>query len=62
MQQNTPSNKMKNLHEIEDIIAKAIKKVGGSKENDLCRFIPMTSGGYMHHFTLKTLMTQGHLY
>jgi hypothetical protein len=46
---------MKNMNEIEDIIAKAIKKVGGRKENDLCRFIPMTSGGYMHHFTLKKL-------
>jgi hypothetical protein len=55
MQQNSPSNKMKDLNEIEDIIAKAIKKVGGRKENDLCRFIPMTSGGYMHHFTLKKL-------
>lgn len=55
MQQNSPNNKMKNLNEIEDIISKAIKKVGGRKENDLCRFIPMTAGGYMHHFTLKKL-------
>lgn len=52
MQQNS---KMKDMNEIEDIIAKAIKKVGGRKENDLCRFIPMNSGGYMHHFTLKKL-------
>ncbi len=47
--------KTKNLHEIEEIIAKAIKKVGAKKENDLCRFLPMTSGGYMHHFTLKKM-------
>ncbi len=55
MQQNSAPSKMKNMNEIEDIISKAIKKVGGRKENDLCRFIPMTSGGYMHHFTLKKL-------
>lgn len=47
--------KTKNLHEIEDIIAKAIKKVGAKKENDLCRFLPMPTGGYMHHFTLKKM-------
>ena len=45
----------KALHELENAIDKAIKKVGGSKENDLCKFIPVTSGGYMHHFTLKKM-------
>jgi hypothetical protein len=55
MEQHSPTNNMKNINEIEDIITKAIKKVGGRKENDLCRFIPMTTGGYMHHFTLKKL-------
>lgn len=55
MQQNSTQNKMKNLNEIEEIIGKAIKKVGGKKENDLCRYIPMTSGGYMHHFTLRKM-------
>ena len=49
---------MKNINEIEEVISKAIKKVGGRKENDLCRFIPMTAGGYMHHFTLKKLKTR----
>ncbi|HSX04772.1 MAG TPA: hypothetical protein VLG76_08615 [Rhabdochlamydiaceae bacterium] len=47
--------KTKNFREIEDIIAKAIKKVGGRKENDLCKYLPMTSGGYMHHFTLRKM-------
>ncbi|MBM3202179.1 MAG: hypothetical protein FJZ56_07230 [Chlamydiae bacterium] len=47
--------KMKALEEVEDVIAKAIKKVGGNKENDLCKFIPASTGGYMHHFTLKKL-------
>ena len=45
----------KNLREIEEIIAKAIKKVCGKKENELCKYIPMTTGGYMHHFTLKKM-------
>jgi hypothetical protein len=45
----------KSLAEIEDLIGKAIKKVGGKKENDLCRFLPMSSGGYMHHFTLRKM-------
>lgn len=41
--------------DLEDLITLAIKKVGGRKENDLCRYLPMTSGGYMHHFTLKKM-------
>jgi hypothetical protein len=48
-------SKPKNFKEVEDVIAKAIKKVNGRKENDLCKFIPMTSGGYMHHFTLRKM-------
>lgn len=48
-------SKSKNWKEIEDVIAKAIKKVNGRKENDLCKYIPMSSGGYMHHFTLRKM-------
>ena len=44
-----------NLKEVEETISKAIKKVGVKKENDLCRYLPMTNGGYMHHFTLKKM-------
>lgn len=43
----------KSLKEIEAVIAKAIKKLGAKKENELCKYLPMTSGGYMHHFTFK---------
>lgn len=50
--------KTKNFREVEDIIAKAIKKVGGRKENDLCKYLPMNSGGYMHHFTLRKMKTK----
>jgi hypothetical protein len=55
MSHEAMEHKQKSLKEIEEIIAKAIKKVGGKKENDLCRYIPMSSGGYMHHFTLKKM-------
>jgi len=48
-------NDPKSLKELEDVIAKAIKKVGVRKENELCKYLPMTSGGYMHHFTLKKM-------
>jgi len=53
MQEATEHKKA--LRDVEDIIGKAIKKVGGRKENDLCKYLPMTSGGYMHHFTLKKM-------
>ena len=43
--------------ELEDLISKAIKKIGGSKENDLCRYLPMEDG-YMHHFTLRKMKHQ----
>jgi len=54
----TENQNAKNLKEIEDVISKAIKKVGGTKENDLCKYLPMESGGYMHHFTLRKMKTK----
>ena len=45
-------NKKKDL---EELINKAIKKVQGSKENDLCRYLPGPLGGCIHHFTLRKL-------
>jgi len=45
--------KTKSRKEIETIIDRAIKKVGAKRASDICRYIPMTSGGYMHHFTFK---------
>ncbi len=49
------SQKTKSLKETEEIIAKAIKKVGAKKENELCKYIPSDTGGYIHHFTLKKM-------
>jgi hypothetical protein len=40
---------------IDDVINRAIKKIGAKKENELCKYLPMKSGGYMHHFTLKKM-------
>jgi hypothetical protein len=45
--------------ELEQLITGAIKKIGGRKENDLCRYLPMVTGGYMHHFTLRKMKHQG---
>lgn len=44
--------------EIEDVIAKAIKKLGAKKENELCKYLPVKSGGYMHHFTFRKMKTK----
>jgi len=44
--------------ELDQLITGAIKKVGGRKENDICRYLPMVSGGYMHHFTLRKMKHQ----
>src|SRR5579862_9429822 len=51
----TKETPVKSAKDIEDIIARAIKKVGAKKENELCKYLPMKSGGYMHHFTLKKM-------
>ncbi len=43
---------------IDDVISKAIKKVGAKKENELCKYLPMKTGGYMHHFTLRKMKSK----
>ena len=45
----------KKREELEKLIDKAIKKIQGTKENDLCKYLPGPTGGYMHHFTLRKL-------
>ncbi len=45
----------KGFKEVEEVISKAIKKLGAKKENELCKYLPMKSGGYMHHFTLRKM-------
>jgi len=40
---------------VEETITKAIRKLGVKKENELCKYLPMKTGGYMHHFTLRKM-------
>lgn len=49
---------VKSHTELESVIEKALKKIGGNKENDLCKFLPSDSGGYVHHFTLRKMKVQ----
>lgn len=49
------AEKIKTAKDIEDVISRAIKKIGVRKENELCKYLPMKSGGYMHHFTFKKM-------
>lgn len=37
------------------LIARAIKRINGTKENDLCRYLPSDKEGHIHHFTFKKL-------
>ncbi len=46
------------LQELEDTIKKAIKKINGNKENDICRYLPIPTGGYMHHFTMRKMKVE----
>lgn len=41
--------------ELDKLIEKALKKVHANSENDLCKYLPGTSGGYIHHFTMRKL-------
>lgn len=44
--------------QIENLINTAIKKVGAKKENDICRYLPVSTGGYIHHFTMRKMKTE----
>ncbi len=41
--------------ELETLIARAVKKINGEKENDICRYLPVNTGGYIHHFTMRKM-------
>src|SRR6185503_17907452 len=54
----TATNSKQNEKEhsqLAQLIENALRKIEGRKENELCKFLPGESGGYMHHFTLKKL-------
>lgn len=43
---------------LESLISQAVKKIGAKKENDICRYIPSSTGGYIHHFTMRKMKTE----
>lgn len=45
-------------HALETLIKKAVQKIGGNKENDICRYLPSPAGGYIHHFTMRKMKTE----
>lgn len=55
---NLPETDLKTLQELEDTIRRAVKKINGTKENDICRYLPIPNGGYMHHFTMRKMKTE----
>jgi len=40
---------------LETTIKKAVIKINAKKESQLCRYLPVSTGGYMHHFTFKKM-------
>lgn len=46
------------LKQLESLILSAVKKIGAKKENDICRYIPSSTGGYIHHFTMRKMKTE----
>lgn len=43
------------IQELDKVIQQAAMKVGAKKENDICHYLPVPTGGYMHHFTLRKM-------
>jgi hypothetical protein len=51
-------NTKSSMKQLESLISSAVKKVGAKKENDICRYIPAQTGGYIHHFTMRKMKTE----
>ena len=50
-------DKMENK-QLEKLIQTAVEKVGGEKENDICHYLPVAVGGYIHHFTMRKMKVE----
>lgn len=44
--------------QVDELIAQAVKKLSAARENDICRYLPMPAGGYIHHFTMRKMRTE----
>lgn len=51
----TATEKKQENKQLDQLIERAIKKVGVKKENDICRYIPGPKGGYIHHFSMRKM-------
>src|SRR5437660_7227781 len=49
--------KMDQKH-LDHLISSAVKKVGGKKENDICHYLPVSTGGFIHHFTMRKMKSE----
>jgi len=59
MTQTLEKEKIKvDAKQIETLIHSAVRKISGQKENDICRYLPVDTGGYIHHFTMRKLKTE----
>jgi len=54
MTQTLP-NLVESQKELEQIIGQAMQRVKGHSQKELCHYIPVETGGHMHHFTMKKL-------
>jgi hypothetical protein len=52
---STATERKQDNKQIDQLIDRAIKKVGVKKENDICRYIPGPKGGYIHHFSMRKM-------
>lgn len=43
---------------LDNLIHQAAKKINAKKENDICRYLPSSAGGYIHHFTMRKMKTE----
>lgn len=43
---------------LENLIVSAMKKINAKKENDICRYLPSATTGYIHHFTMRKMKTE----
>jgi hypothetical protein len=43
---------------LDTLIHQAVKKISAKKENDICRYLPVSTGGYIHHFTMRKMKTE----
>lgn len=52
---NTSEKFKSDSRELEALIELAVKKIEAKKENDICRYLPYHTGGYIHHFTMRKM-------